>query len=96
MVYFLFLAALGLCCCAQAFSSCGAQASLYMVASLYGGFSCCKAQTIEHTGSVVVAHRLCGMWTPGTSSDCHAISIPNLRFWSFDLRYFLSRFSKQI
>ena len=33
MVYFLFLAALGLCCCAQAFSSCGAQASLY------GGFS---------------------------------------------------------
>ena len=90
MVYFLFLAALGLCCCAQAFSSCGAQASLC------GGFSCCKAQTIEHAGSAAVAHRLCGMWTPGTSSDCHATSKPSLRFWSFDLTYFLSRFSKQI
>ena len=61
---YLFLAALGLCCCTRAFSSCGAQVSLC------SGFSCCRARAlgsrasvvvargVQSAGSVVVAHRL--------------------------------------
>ena len=62
-IYLLFLAVLGLCCCAQAFSSfssrhysvavrgcCGAQASHC------GGFSCCGARALGAGASLVVAH----------------------------------------
>ena len=64
---YLFLAALGLCCCARAFSSwrregatlhCGARASYC------GGFFCCRAQALGTRASVVVARGLssCGSW----------------------------------
>ena len=45
------MAALCLCCCMQAFSTCGASASHC------GGFSYWRAQDLEYTGSVVAAHR---------------------------------------
>ena len=55
---YLFLAALGLRCCAWAFSGCGARASHC------GGFSYCGAQALGAGASVVVAHALsgCGAW----------------------------------
>ena len=46
---FLFLAALGLCCCAQAILRCGSWASHC------GGFSCCRAWALGAQASVVVA-----------------------------------------
>ena len=60
-VCILFLAALGLRCCARAFSSCGEQrlhfvavhGLLIAVASLVGEHG------LQSAGSVVVAHRLC-------------------------------------
>ena len=48
-VYYLFLTALGLCCCVCAFSSWGEQGLLSNCsaqASHCGGFSCCKAWTL--------------------------------------------------
>ena len=70
-----FLAALSLCCCLWAFFSCskrGLLSSCSVWASHCDGFSCCRAQALEHSGfsscgvgrSVVVAHMLCGMWDP--------------------------------
>ena len=61
----LFLAVLGLCCWARAFSSCGEQRLLFVVVRgllVAGGFSCCGAQALGARASVVVAHRLssCG------------------------------------
>ena len=66
-IYYLSLAALGLCCCAWAFSSCGEWGLLFVVvrgASHCGGFSCCGAQALGARASVVVARRLssCGSW----------------------------------
>ena len=44
---YLFLAVLGLCCCARAFSSCSERGLLFIVrASHCGGFSCCGAQAL--------------------------------------------------
>ena len=71
---YLFLAALGLHCCAQAFSSCGKQGPLFAVVHglhpwrwLFlhlhgGGFSYCRAQALGAWASIVVAHGLssCG------------------------------------
>ena len=62
--YLFILAVLGLCCCAQAFSSCGVRASHCGVrashcgvqASHCGGSSCCGAQALELKGSS------CGTW----------------------------------
>ena len=56
----LFLAVLGLRCCARAFSSCGARASHC------GGFFCCGARALGVWASVVVARRLssCGLRAP--------------------------------
>ena len=48
-LFFLFLAVLGLRCCARAFSSCGEWASHC------SGFSCCGAQALGAQASVVVA-----------------------------------------
>ena len=58
LIYILFLAVLGLRCYAQAFSSCGVQASHC------GSFSCCIARALGTRASVVVAHGLssCGLW----------------------------------
>ena len=56
ILFILFLAALGLHCRTQSFSSCGAWASHC------GGFSCCGAWALGTWASVVVAHGLssCG------------------------------------
>ena len=53
-----FWAVLGLQCCARAFSSCGAWASLC------SGFSCCTLQALGVQASVIVArgHSSCSMW----------------------------------
>ena len=53
---------LGHPCYAGAFSSCGAQASHH------SGFPCCRAQALEHVGSVAVAHssRVCGLSSCGS------------------------------
>ena len=56
---YVFLAALGLCCCARAFSSCGEQGLLFSCgvrASHCGVLSCCRAQALEHRLSS------CGAW----------------------------------
>ena len=57
---YLFLAVLGLRCCAWAFSSCG------VLASHCAGFSCCGARALEHRLSScgAQAQLLCGMWDP--------------------------------
>ena len=60
---YLFLAALGLCCCAQAFSSCGELGATLRCgarASHCGGFSCCGAGSLGARASVVVARGLSG------------------------------------
>ena len=55
---YLFLAALGLAWCAQAFSSCGKRGLLFFAVQgpLSGGFSCGEAQ--QALGLVAVAHGL--------------------------------------
>ena len=65
-----FLAVSGLCCCAQAFSSCskcGATLHHGARASHCGGFSCCRAWTLGAWASVVAARGLssCGAWALG-------------------------------
>ena len=67
LIYFiyLFLAALGLCCYARAFSSCselGATLHCGVRASHWGGFSGCRARALGAQASVVVARGLssCG------------------------------------
>jgi len=57
--YFL-LAALGLCCCVLAYSSCAQQGLLCSCgvwASHCGGFSCCRARALGHAG-----FWSCSMW----------------------------------
>ena len=58
---YLFLAVPVLCCSARTFSSCGKQGPLSSCdtrVSHCDGFSCCRAQALEHMGSVVVVHVL--------------------------------------
>ena len=61
-IYFiyLFLAALGLRCCARAFSSCGERGLLFVVVRglLIAVASCCGARALGTWASVVVA---CGL-----------------------------------
>ena len=55
----LFLAVLGLCCCAQAFSSCGEQGLLCSCcaqASHCGGFSCCGTMGSRCTSLAALHH----------------------------------------
>ena len=63
---YLFMAVLGLRCCARAFSSCGeAGAALHCGARAYcSGFSCCGTRALGTRASVVAAHGLssCGSW----------------------------------
>ena len=65
IIYFLFLAELGLCCCVRAFSSwrqAGATLRCGARASHCSDFSCCGARALGARASVVVARRLssCG------------------------------------
>ena len=58
---YLFLTALGLRCCIQAFSSCGKHVLLSRCdvrASHWGAFSCCSVWALVHIGSVLVARGL--------------------------------------
>ena len=74
MFIYLFLAALGLCWCTWAFSSCsewGATPHCGAWASHCSGFSCCGARALGMRASVVVAHRL---------SSCSA-RVPLLQSW---------------
>ena len=72
LLTYLFMAALGLCCCAQAFSSCGERWLLFVavrglliaVASL-----CCGARALGTRASVVVAHGLSGSAACGIFPD---------------------------
>ena len=61
---YLFLAALGFCCCARAFSSCGERGLLSVAVRglLIAVASRCRAQALGVRASVVVAHGLssCG------------------------------------
>ena len=64
-LFYLLLAALGLCCCARAFSKlwrAGATLHCGARASHCGGFSCCGAQALGMQASVAVARGLssCG------------------------------------
>ena len=63
---YLFLAALGLCCCVQAFSSCSERGLLFVAVHrllFVVAFLCCGARALGTQASVVVAHRLssCGL-----------------------------------
>ena len=76
-VYLFILAALGLCCCVQAFSSCGRVGATLCCcawASHCGGFSCCGVWAVGARASVVAARRLssCGTWALGRAgfSSC--------------------------
>ena len=79
-IYFLFLAALDLCCCAQAFSSCleqGLHSSCCVQASWCGGFSCCRAWVLGTRVSVLTARGLscpvaCGIF-PDQGSNQHPL-----------------------
>ena len=59
---FFFLAALGLGCCAQAFSSCSERGLLFVAVRglliAVGGFSCCGTRALGAQASAVVARRL--------------------------------------
>ena len=82
---YLFLAALGLCCCVLAFSSCSKRGLLFIVvcglliavASLVAehGLQAHGLQQLWHAGSVVVAHGLscsaaCGVFPDQGSNPC--------------------------
>ena len=78
---YLFLAALGLRCCTQAFSSCGERGLLFVavhgfliaVVSLVVEHGCQaqRLQQLQHTGSVVVAH---GLQSTGLVVVAHGLS----------------------
>ena len=67
-LFYLFLAALGLCCCVQAFSSCGERGLLFIAVCglLIAVASRCGAEAVGVRASVVVARGLnsCGSWAP--------------------------------
>ena len=66
----------------QAFTSCSRgreTLELWWQASQCGGFSCCRARALEHTGSAVVAHGLscplvCGILVSGPGSGIKPMS----------------------
>ena len=57
---FCFLAVLGLCCCTQAFSSCGKQGLLFVAVH---ELLIAIASLIRSTGSRLVDFSICGVWT---------------------------------
>ena len=67
LLYFIFMAALGLCCCTRAFlwlRRAGATLHCDARASHCSGFSCCGARALGAQASVAVAQGLssCGSW----------------------------------
>ena len=58
-MYLFILAALGLCCCVQAFSICGKQKLLLAVCA---GFSLWWLLLLQNTGSRHVGFSSCGLW----------------------------------
>ena len=73
----IFMAALGLCCCSRAFSSCGERGLLFVVVCglLIGWFLLLRSTGSRHTGSVVLAHGLscsaaCGVFPHQGSNPC--------------------------
>ena len=72
------MAALGLCCCAWAFSSCSEWGLLLgcgVRASHCSGFSCCGARALGVRASVVVSYRLscsaaCGIFPDQGLNPC--------------------------
>ena len=78
--YFLFLVALGLCCCMRAFFSCGEQGLLFVVVRglliavsvvAEHRLQVCRLQQLQHTGSVVVAR---GPQSAGSAVVAHGLS----------------------
>ena len=70
----LFLATLGLGCCAQAFSNCGEGGLLSSCGSrtsYHGRFSCCRAQALVCVG---FSHRVHELWSPGSVVVVHRLS----------------------
>ena len=74
---YLFLAALGLCCCARAFSSCVERELLRCGAraSHCSGFSHCRGRAVGAWASVVAAHEhscsgACGIFPDQESNPC--------------------------
>ena len=74
---YLFLAVLGLCCCAQGFSSCRERGLLFIVVRrlLIAVASCCGARVLGTRASVVVVHGLscstvCGIFLDQGSNPC--------------------------
>ena len=74
MYLFVFLAALGLHCCKQVFSSC----IVRVTPSLIGDFSCCPAQALGTQASIVAVHGLsypiaCGIFPDQELNQCLCI-----------------------
>ena len=81
---YLLMAELDLGCCTQAFSSCGKQGPISSggeQASPCGGFPCCRARALGHTGSVVVAHGLIYPVACGPSQTRARIHVPCTGRW---------------
>ena len=107
---YLFMAALGLCCCARAFSICGEQGLLFIAVrrSHRDGFSCCGAWALGTQASVVVAHRLscssaCGIFPrpgiehvfPALAGGCLSTVPPGKSCLFYSLRSVSRLFSYQ-
>ena len=73
-IIYLFLAVLGIHCCAWAFSGCGEQgllSSCSVQASHRSGLACCGARTLEHRPQVAVVHGLsCGIFLDHALNPC--------------------------
>ena len=81
---YLLMAELDLGCCAQAFSSCGKRGPISSggeQASHCGGFPCCRARALGHTGSVVAAHGLIYTVACGPSQTRARIHVPCTGRW---------------
>ena len=78
---FLFLAALGLRCCARAFSSCGERGLLLVVVR---GLLIAVASLVRSTGSRHVGFSSCGTWAlERRLSSCSARALSLRGMWDF-------------
>ena len=81
-LHYLFLIALGLCCCSRTFSSCGEQellSSCGVQASHCSVFSCCRAQALGHAGFGSYGMWAQWLWRTGLVAPWHVGS-----FWTRD------------
>ena len=76
----LFMAALGLHCCADflQLQRAGATLRCGVRASHCGGFSCCRARALGTRASVVVAHGLQQLWLAGLQSTDSVVVVHGL------------------